>query len=92
VEILLHYDDVGPDAIQKLVLADGSSVGFEQNQEQIKGACVKLDRHSIGQQLPLPWHYPKPAKLESNIGFDQTCIEHRSGHIGATMGSQGREL
>src|SRR4029453_617157 len=90
VEIFLHHDDAGPDAMQKFVFADGSSIGFEQHQEQIKGACVKFDRRSVSQQLPSSWPYAEPAKLECPIGFGPARIEHRGVSIGVMLGPQGR--
>jgi hypothetical protein len=52
LEVLFGDHDARPHPAEELVFRDEQAVGLQQDHKEIEGARAKLDRNTVGEQLP----------------------------------------
>jgi hypothetical protein len=83
-QVLLRDNDARPHSAHELFFGDQRSVGVQQDQEEIEGACPQLYWHAVGHQLPPAQQEAETAEFEHRV--DRRAIGWRL----AAAGFRGR--
>ena len=68
LQVRLRHNDTRPYTAKQFVFGEQRSVGLQQDQEEIEGACPQLYRHAVGDQLPLAQQHTETAEFEIRAG------------------------